>query len=136
MLVTDDPGPRVTAGRANITDVAARAGVSPATVSRSLRGLTNVSPDTRNRVLEAARDLSYYSPATVGDLAPVARSVAVIVPFINRWFFSTVTAGAATLLREHGYDVLLYHLGSANARDDFFQRMPLARRVLVAAALA
>jgi LacI family repressor for deo operon, udp, cdd, tsx, nupC, and nupG len=129
VLVTDDPGPRVTAGRANITDVAARAGVSPATVSRSLRGLTNVSPDTRDRVLEAARDLSYYSPATVGDLAPVGRSVAVIVPFINRWFFSTVTAGAATLLREHGYDVLLYHLGSANARDDFFQRMPLARRV-------
>lgn len=129
MLVTDDPGPKVTAGRANITDVAARAGVSPATVSRSLRGLTNVSPDTRDRVLEAARDLSYYSPATAGDLAPAGRSVAVIVPFINRWFFSTVTAGAATLLREHGYDVLLYHLGSASARDDFFQRMPLARRV-------
>lgn len=111
-------------------DVAARAGVSPATVSRSLRGLTNVSPETRERVLEAARDLSYSALSVEPEpWASARRSVAVIVPFVNRWFFSTVTAGAATLLREHGYDVLLYHLGDADARDHFFHRMPLARRV-------
>lgn len=111
-------------------DVAARAGVSPATVSRSLRGLTNVAPDTRERVLEAARDLSYMSLS--GELEPAAgsrRSVAVIVPFIDRWFFSTVTAGAATVLRERGYDVLLYPLGDVDTRDHFFERMPVARRV-------
>jgi DNA-binding LacI/PurR family transcriptional regulator len=120
---------RAAAPRASIVDVAARAGVSPATVSRSLRGLGNVSPDTRERVLQAARDLSYA--AASHDLAPIMadRSVAVIVPFVSRWFFSTVTAAAADLLREQGYDVLLYHLGTAAARDRFFERMPLARRV-------
>lgn len=88
-----------------------------------------MSPDTRERVLEAARDLSYTSTST--EPGPSAsRSVAVIVPFITRWFFSTVTAGAVNLLREQGYDVLLYHLGSAAARDNFFQRMPLASRVV------
>lgn len=116
--------------RTNILDVAARAGVSAATVSRSLRGMTNVSPDTRARVIEAARELSYAVASAELEPAPGQRqSVAVIVPFIQRWFFSTVTAGAADVLREHGYDVLLYHLGDADTRDHFFHRMPLARRV-------
>lgn len=126
----DDSKLRAPGSRTNIMDVALRAGVSPATVSRSLRGMTNVSPDTRDRVLEAARDLAYPTASAEVEFAPGSRhSVAVIVPFIHRWFFSTVTAGAATLLRERGYDVLLYHLGSADARDHFFHRMPLARRV-------
>ena len=114
----------------NIVDVAERAGVSPATVSRSLRGLAKVAPETRQRVLDAARDLSYV--ASLGASGPAAGSrpsVAVIVPFITRWFFSTVTAGAVDFLRIHGYDVLLYHLGSADIRDHFFERMPLDSRV-------
>ncbi len=122
--------PRVPNGRTNILDVAARAGVSAATVSRSLRGMSNVSPDTRDRVLEAARDLAYSAATTEFEPVPGSRhSVAVIVPFINRWFFSAVTAGAVTSLRERGYDVLLYHLGSPDVRDHFFRRMPLAKRV-------
>lgn len=100
--------------------------MSPATVSRSLRGVSKVAPITRQRVLDAARELS-YSPAAHG-LGP-HHTVAVIVPFISRWFFSTVTAAAVDLLRERGYDALLYHLGSAGVRDRFFDRMPLAGRV-------
>ena len=57
------------------------------------------------------------------------RTVAVIVPFITRWFFSTVIGSAVDALRERGYDVLLYHVGDADMRDDFFERMPLAGRV-------
>jgi DNA-binding LacI/PurR family transcriptional regulator len=91
--------------------------------------MNNVSPDTRERVLEAARDLAYTTSLEPSPGAGSGRSVAVIVPFINRWFFSTVTAGAADLLRGRGYDVLLYHMGDAAARDHFFRRMPLARRV-------
>ena len=39
---------------AGIKAVAARAGVSTATVSRAMRGLPNVTPGTRERVLRAA----------------------------------------------------------------------------------
>lgn len=121
--------PRPTGGRANILDVAARAGVSPATVSRSLRGLPNVSRETRRKVTQAAHDLSY--PASTSETAAAAgrRSVAVIVPFVDRWFFGTVTAAAVTTLHAQGYDAVLYHLGGADVRDEFFERMPLARRV-------
>lgn len=117
-------------GRVNIVAVAHRAGVSPATVSRSLRGVAKVAPDTRQRVLDAARDLSYEpSPRASSPAAGSRRAVAVVVPFITRWFFSTVTAAAADHLRVNGYDVTLYHLGDAATRDQFFERMPLDPRV-------
>ena len=128
--VSDDLRSKGPARRVGIADVAARAGVSPATVSRSLRGLSKVSPDTRQRVLDAARDLSYVTSLQVTELTPGPRhAIAVIVPFITRWFFSTVTAGAVDFMRDRGYDVVLCHLGSAEVRDRFFERMPLARRV-------
>ncbi|HEY5979385.1 MAG TPA: LacI family DNA-binding transcriptional regulator [Microlunatus sp.] len=129
--MSDEPGTTDTAVRVSLQDVADRAGVSAATASRSLRGLAKVSPETRQRVIEAARELSYTTALQAApEFAPgPRRTVAVIVPFITRWFFTTVTAAAVDHLREHGYDVLLYHLGSADVRDDFFSRMPLAGRV-------
>lgn len=129
--VGDESEARARGPRVNIVNVAERAGVSPATVSRSLRGLAKVAPETRQRVLDAARELSYVtSPAAAAPAAAGSRrSVAVVVPFITRWFFSTVTAGAVDFLRTRGYDVVLYHLGSADIRDHFFERMPLDSRV-------
>ena len=110
--------------------MAERAGVSPATVSRSLRGLAKVSPDTRRWVIDAARELDYVSLLEAHSIeAGPRRTVAVIVPYITRWFFSTVTAGAVEVLRSQAYDVMLYHLGSADVRDHFFERMPLDARV-------
>src|SRR5512143_2298049 len=47
------------APRASIVDVAQRAGVSVATVSRALRDMPNVSAATRDRVLRAAAELEY-----------------------------------------------------------------------------
>ncbi|MGW5191874.1 LacI family DNA-binding transcriptional regulator [Kribbella sp. NPDC004138] len=116
--------------RPSILDVAARAGVSPATVSRSLRGLAKVAPQTRRRVLDAAAELSYVaSPQAAGLASGRTGAVAVVVPFITRWYFSTVVAGVTDALRESGYDAVLYHLGGADHRDRFFEQMPLARKV-------
>ncbi len=115
---------------ASILDVAALAGVSAATVSRSLRGRGRVSPATRQRVLDAARELSYSaSPHASGLASGRTSTVGVVVPFITRWFFANAVAGAADTLVEAGYDVLLHHLSDVAARDRFFERMPLARRV-------
>lgn len=115
---------------ASILDVAALAGVSAATVSRSLRGHSNVSAATRQRVVEAARELSYVvSPQASGLASGRTATIGVVVPFVTRWFFANAVAGVSDVLRNAGYDVLLYHLGTAAARDRFFDRMPLARRV-------
>lgn len=129
MAADSQPGSR-RARHPSILDVASLAGVSSATVSRSLRGHGNVSPVTRQRVLDAAEELSYVvSPHASGLASGRTRTIGVVVPFVTRWFFANAVAGAYDVLSEAGYDVLLYHLGSAEARDRFFQRMPLARRV-------
>ncbi len=116
--------------RASILDVAALAGVSASTVSRSLRGHSSISAATRQRVFEAAQELSYSaSPQASGLASGRTRTIGIVVPFVTRWFFVNVVAGAYEVLHEAGYDVLLYHLGTAESRDRFFERMPLARRV-------
>ena len=54
---------------ATIRDVARRAAVSVASVSRALNGLSNVHPDTRARVLAAAKDLGYVPHAGARSLS-------------------------------------------------------------------
>ncbi len=99
-------------------------------MSRSLRGRGSVSPTTRQRVLDAARELSYSaSPHASGLASGRTTTVGIVAPFIGRWYFANAVAGAADAFAEAGYDVLLYHLADVAARDRFFERMPLARRV-------
>ena len=96
----------------SIKDVARTVGVSTATVSRALRGLPRVSDETRVRVLKAAAELDYVaSPSAAGLASGQTRAVGVIVPFVTRWFYASVVQGAEELLREAGYDLLLYNLG-------------------------
>lgn len=115
--------------RTNMADVARLAGVSTATVSRSLRGAP-VAEATRQRVLEAARDLKYVpSPAASHLASGRTQTVAVVVPFAFRWFFSEVISGAEEVLRRAGLNLLLYNIGGADAREHFFTRLPLRRRV-------
>lgn len=95
-----------------------------------MRGQGNVSAATRRRVLEAADELSYSaSPHAAGLASGRTRTIGVVVPFVTRWFFANAVAGAHDALADAGYDVLLYHIGDVGARDRFFERMPLARRV-------
>ena len=115
----------------SIKDVARTVGVSTATVSRALRGLPRVSESTRDRVLQAAADLDYVaSPSAAGLASGQTRAVGVVVPFVSRWFFASVVQGVEALLREAGYDLLLYNLGGdAEARRRVFTTHLLRKRV-------
>lgn len=118
-------------GVTSIRDVAQDVGMSTATVSRALRGLPRVSADTRARVLESALRLGYVaSPSAAGLASGQTRMVAVIVPYVTRWFFAAVVHGAEEVLRERGYDLLLYNLaGDRDARHRVFQTHLLSKRV-------
>jgi LacI family repressor for deo operon, udp, cdd, tsx, nupC, and nupG len=115
----------------SIKDVAADVAMSTATVSRALRGLPGVSEDTRERVMESAHRLGYVaSPSAAGLASGHTRTVAVIVPMVTRWFFAAVVQGAEEVLRERGYDLLLYNLaGDATARHRVFETSLLTKRV-------
>jgi DNA-binding LacI/PurR family transcriptional regulator len=92
-----------------IEDVARGAGVSTATVSRALRGLPNVAPATRERVLSVARQLGYVASPSAASLASGrTRTMGVLTPWISHWFFASVIEGAERTLRASDFDALLH----------------------------
>lgn len=109
---------RPTSRRATIEDVAARADVSVATVSRALRGLPNVAVATRERVAEVAASLNYRpDPAASRLAARKTKTITVGVPSLSGWYFSTVVAGAEAVCNEAGYEFQVIAVGSLDARD-------------------
>jgi DNA-binding LacI/PurR family transcriptional regulator len=91
-----------------IQDVAQRAGVSTATVSRALRGLPHVSAETRARVAGIAVDLGYVASRSASNLATGrTRTVGVVTPHIGRWYFANAIEALERELSRCGYDVML-----------------------------
>jgi LacI family repressor for deo operon, udp, cdd, tsx, nupC, and nupG len=114
----------------NMADVARKAGVSTATVSRALRDMPGVSAGTRDRIKRLAEDLSYVvSPEASGLSGGSTGRVAVVAPSINVWFFSTMLAAIEGVLRRADLDVLIYHLEGSADRRRFFERLPARRKV-------
>ena len=113
-----------------IDDVARRAGVSTATVSRALRGLNNVREQTRLAVVAAAAELDYVvSPSAASLATGRTRAVAVVTPYPSRWFYAQALAGAENAVREQGFGLLLYGVPNPEARARFFAELPLRKRV-------
>jgi LacI family repressor for deo operon, udp, cdd, tsx, nupC, and nupG len=114
---------------ANMADVAERAGVSIATVSRALRGVPGVGEPTRERIRAIAEDLMYVVSPEASSLARRETDrVAVVVPRIGVWFYSTMLAGVEAVLRDAGVDVLLYQVDGPDQRSRFFQQLPARRK--------
>ena len=114
-----------------IHEVAERAGVSAATVSRALSGRGSVSAATKQRVIAAADELGYVVSSSASGLATGrTRNVGLVIPFLNRWFYSSVIEGAESALLERGYDLTLYNLGGSNEeRRLVFEHFLLRKRV-------
>ncbi|GGC95935.1 LacI family transcriptional regulator [Tersicoccus solisilvae] len=115
----------------SIDEVAARAGVSTATVSRALRGRSGVSPHTRDRVLAIADAMGYVASSSAAGLATGRNmAIGVLVPVVHRWFFASAIEGVDRQLRSRGYDLDLYSLGGAGTnRDRVFHRSMLRKRI-------
>ncbi len=94
--------------RNTIRDVARRANVSVATVSRVLNTPSLVRPPTRSRVLKAIRDTHYVYNALAGGLSARRTStLGVIIPTITNPIFAMVTKGIQDYSRQQGYSILL-----------------------------
>lgn len=114
----------------NMADVAARAGVSLASVSRALRGMSGVGEETRARILEAATELAYVVSPEASRLARGStRRVALVVPQLELWFYAHTASVLEQELRSAGLDVLLYVLDGPEQRSRFFHDLPTRRKV-------
>jgi DNA-binding LacI/PurR family transcriptional regulator len=93
---------------ASIHDVAQRAGVSVATVSRSYTVPDAVREATRARVLQAAAELGYQpNRAARGLITGRTGNVGVIVPDLANPYFQGVLKGAQARAREADYAVFV-----------------------------
>ncbi|WP_297082884.1 LacI family DNA-binding transcriptional regulator [uncultured Demequina sp.] len=115
---------------AKIQKVAELAGVSTATVSRALAGKASVSPATRARVEQAAKELGYVVSASASSLASGrTRNVGIVTPQLSSWFYMSVLDGAQRTLSDAGYDLTLYHLDANIGADLPADANPRRRRL-------
>lgn len=95
-------------------DIAAELGVSLMTVSKALRNHSDISEETRQRVLRRARELD-YRPNWIARSLATRRTymVGVVIPDLMHSFFAEVAKGIARHLDPLGYQTVL-----SNSNED------------------
>ena len=95
--------------RPTIFDVAKKANVSIATVSRVINGIQNVSPDTKDLVIQAIDDLGFVSSNVARGLAKSQTlSVAIVIPSPNYNYISSILSGMIDVCKIYGYTVNIF----------------------------
>jgi LacI family transcriptional regulator len=95
--------------RPTIADVAQRAGVSIATVSRVLNGTAPVDKATAKRVRSSIADLNYFPHSAARTLA-IRRTdtIGLLIPEISGAFFQPLLRGVEAGVSEAGFDLLIH----------------------------
>ncbi|CAN5242874.1 LacI family DNA-binding transcriptional regulator [soil metagenome] len=114
----------------SISDVAARAGVSPTTVSHAISGRRPVSDKVRERVTIAMQELRYSPSRAAQNLAfGRTRIVALIIPDISNGFFAELAKAVEQTAIDNGYNVILCTTGFDHAREVLYLEMIRSRAV-------
>src|SRR6267154_4249881 len=114
----------------NLEDVAQRAGVSTATVSRVLNNIGVVRSGTRARVLKAAGELKYHPNMHARALAGGAsRTLGLIVSNLENPFFLDIFRVLEQEAHNHGYEVLVANTDYDSQWLNSSVRIMLGRRV-------
>ena len=89
-------------------DVARRAGVTQATVSRALRNLPGTAPETRDRILRAAAELAYIPSESARSLSNTrTRRVAVISDALTNPYYPQLVEPIRRHLGQHALQMVL-----------------------------
>ena len=122
----DDGAPAIRGGRRSVTisDVARRAGVSTATVSRTLAMPERVAEATRAAVFAAIRETGYIPNATARSLR--ARSTKMVLALLNGIgdsFFTAILNAVEEALFEAGYGMVMGDTRGDTARESHYDRL-------------
>lgn len=104
-----------------IKDIAKKAGVSVATVSRVINNYKWVSPELRAKVL-AVIEQENYRPSYTASVMATGKSniIIIIVPDIASSFFSQFTSVATKILKKAGYATALVQTDNDSAEEESF----------------
>lgn len=105
--------------RTSIYDIAQRLGVSVSSVSRALSDHPSISAALKERIRRVAEEL-HYTPNSVAVNLKTGRrnTIGVVVPSINRSFFSSAIEGIEDRAYKQGYDVLIYQSKDSAEREE------------------
>src|SRR5258706_3643030 len=112
-----------------IRDVAARAGVSIATVSKYINSVQRFTPAVERKIRAAVDELAYQSnPLARSMITGRTGSVGVVILDIGNPHFTKVVKGANRIALEQGYNLLFVDTEESQAREDELLEA-LSRRV-------
>jgi LacI family transcriptional regulator len=115
---------------ATIYDVARRADVSPATVSRVVNGHANVDPELADRVRAAMRELDYRPNAVARNLRRSRTSLwAVIISDIGNPFFTSLVRGVEDVASGAGFSVVLCNTDEDPTKEGRYVSAALSEQV-------
>jgi LacI family transcriptional regulator len=117
--------------RVRIKDVAERAGVSPATVSRVLNGVASVRVEYREKVLRAIEEMGYRPNRLASNLRrQKAEMIGVVVSDIENPHFTQMVRAVEDAAYRRGYRVLLCNTDENPEKQKSYLQMLAAERVL------
>ena len=113
-----------------IYDVAKKAGVGIGTVSRTINNSSQVSPQTRAKVLQAIKQLDYQPHAIAQGLArKKTNMISIIVPFFTGYFYIELFKGIQEELSKYQYNLILYNVDQTDKTEPFLERTLQEKRV-------
>lgn len=91
-----------------IKDIAYQLNISVSTVSRALRGSTDISPDTKKAVLDLANELDYQPNSIALSLVKSRTNIlGVIIPDVAVQFFASAISGIQEVASAAGFNVMI-----------------------------
>ncbi|KAA6438538.1 substrate-binding domain-containing protein [Dyadobacter flavalbus] len=128
----ESPVPRKKARRhqTTIIDIARSIGVSNSTVSRALHGHADISPETRQAVLNMASQMDYQPNQLAYNLVKSrTNTIGMIVPEFHNPFFPNVIIGAHHVLTEAGYNLTIMQSNESYPVEVSNTKAMLANRI-------
>jgi LacI family transcriptional regulator len=114
-----------------IYDVATRAGVSIATVSRALNAPQTVNAITLQRIQDAIDELGFIPKAEATARARrIHRQIGVLAPFFMHYpSFTQRLRGVAGALLDTGFELVVYNVDTPEHIRSYLHTLPITRRL-------
>ncbi len=120
----------VQSSQVTIYDVAKKAGVSPATVSRVLNAPEKVAEKKRQLVLDVIKELNFVPKAdAVINARKSYKKIAVIAPFFTQPSFMQRLRGVAEVLAPEHYELVVYSIGTTEDLNNYVTSLVVQKRV-------
>ena len=101
-----------------LKDIAAKLNVSISTVSRALQGNPRISAQTREKVLELAKEYNYFQTKHINPFAKKKiQAVGVIVPSIKYHLYAMAISGIEEILEKHQMQIIICQSNESYERE-------------------